>query len=105
MIAIGTMISLAYYLQVIAAIWMRPAPRRMPVMAGAAPEAAADSGLRVEVEPGRALRGGPSGGRCALVLGVVFVTAAATIFFGIYPDPLVEFANNAGEAVTDSVFG
>jgi NADH-quinone oxidoreductase subunit N len=106
MIAIGTMISLAYYLQVVAAIWMRPAPRRMPAMAGAAPgAAAADSGPRVEIEAGRALRGGPSGGRCALVLAVVFVTAAATIFFGIYPDPLVEFANNAGEAVTESVFG
>jgi NADH-quinone oxidoreductase subunit N len=105
MIAIGTMISLAYYLQVVAAIWMRPTPRRMPAMAGAAPGAAADSGARVEVEAGRALRGGPSGGRCALVLAVIMITAAATVLFGVYPDPLVEFANNAGEAVTESVFG
>ena len=35
MIVIGTMISLAYYLRVIAAIWMRPAPKLSPAMAGA----------------------------------------------------------------------
>ena len=43
MIAIGTMISLAYYLRVVAAIWMRPggasAPRRRPAIAGGSQEA------------------------------------------------------------------
>ena len=39
MIVIGSMISLAYYLRVIAAIWMRPAPRLSPAIAGASPEA------------------------------------------------------------------
>ena len=39
MIVIGSMISLAYYLRVIAAVWMRPAPRFAPAIAGAAPEA------------------------------------------------------------------
>ena len=107
MIAVGTMISLAYYLRVIAAVWMRPAPKRMPAMAGASPEADAmpSPGDRLEVEAGRALRGGPSGGRCALVLGALAISAGATIFFGIYPDPLVDFAENAGRALTEIVFG
>ena len=49
MIAVGTMISLAYYLRVIAAVWMRPAyhadptpetgHRALPAMAGGSPEA------------------------------------------------------------------
>ena len=46
-IAIGTMISLAYYLRVVAAVWMRPArgaagaraAAGMPAMAGGSPEA------------------------------------------------------------------
>ena len=48
MIAIGTMISLAYYLRVIAAVWMRPSaePARrasVPAMAGGSQEADARS--------------------------------------------------------------
>ncbi len=104
MIAIGTMISLAYYLKVVAAVWMRPAPKRLPAMAGAAPEAEPEPVAgRVEVRPGRALAGGPSGGRCSLVLGVLVLTAAATVAFGVYPDPLVEFAENAGRAVATMI--
>ena len=41
-IAVGTMISLAYYLRVVAAMWMRPegeAATGTPAIAGAAPEA------------------------------------------------------------------
>ncbi|HKJ35812.1 MAG TPA: NADH-quinone oxidoreductase subunit N [Solirubrobacterales bacterium] len=97
MIAIGTMISLAYYLRVVAAMWMRPAPRSLPATAG---------GGRAEVVAGRAIDGGgPSGGRCGLVLGAIVVAAAATIFFGVYPDPLVEFAENAGESISALLFG
>ncbi|TFG73270.1 MAG: NADH-quinone oxidoreductase subunit N [Solirubrobacterales bacterium] len=106
MIAIGTMISLAYYLRVIAAVWMRPAPKLMPAIAGAASDAdVAGGGGRPEVIAGRALRGGPSGGHCLLVLGVLALTAGATIAFGVYPDPLVDFADNAGRAVTEIIFG
>ncbi len=39
LVAIGSMISLAYYLRVIAAVWMSPKPKAMPAMAGASPEA------------------------------------------------------------------
>src|SRR4051795_12846613 len=38
-IAIGTMISLVYYLRVVAAVWMRPAAEPAPAMAGGSPEA------------------------------------------------------------------
>ena len=116
-IVIGTMVSLAYYLRVIAAIWMRPEPAAtvapMPAIAGAAPEADDD------VEgPGRPLtrpgsprhRRSPSsaiawGGRgCArpraLILVPALVCAAATVFFGVIPSPLVDWATNAGSSLT-----
>ena len=38
-IAVGTMISLAYYLRVVAAMWMRPEAGAVPAIAGASPEA------------------------------------------------------------------
>jgi hypothetical protein len=75
-------------------------------MAGASPEAVADGpapGERIEIEPGRAIGGGPSGGRNIVVLGAILLTAGATLFFGIYPDPLVDFAENAGTALADRV--
>ena len=107
MIVIGSMISLAYYLRVISAVWMRPAPRPVPAIAGAAPEADdADLPRRADAAaPGRALRGGPSGGRCLLVVGVAVIAAAATIAFGIWPSPLVDFAENAGESIAASLGG
>jgi NADH-quinone oxidoreductase subunit N len=97
MIAIGTMISLVYYLRVVTAIWMRPTPRTIPAMAGAAEGEAPPR--RSEVVPGRRLDGAPSGGRCALVLGVLTVSAGATVFFGILPAPLTEFAEHASEGL------
>ena len=76
MIVIGSMISLAYYLRVIAAIWMRPAPKSVPAIAGAAPEGDThdapqiDPPARGEPARGVTLVGGPSGGRCLLLVGV-----------------------------------
>ncbi len=91
LIVVGSMISLAYYLRVVAAIWMRPAPRPAPAIAGGSPAAGA--------RPGRALSGAPSGGRCWLVLGAMLIAAGATIFFGVIPSPLVDFAQHAGDAL------
>ena len=88
MIAIGTMISLAYYLRVIAAVWMRPAaertPTATPAMAGGSQEADA------QAEAGRHTR---------IIFALAAVAAAATVFFGIIPSPLVNWANAAGEAI------
>lgn len=109
MIAVGTMISLVYYLRVIAAIWMQPLPKLMPAMAGADPAAemgsdgtgaVETSGRTLEVEAGKAIAGGPSGGRSVAVLAVLAICAGGSIFFGIIPSPLVEFASNAGESIS-----
>jgi NADH-quinone oxidoreductase subunit N len=89
MIAIGTMISLAYYLRVMAAVWMRgeladerPAGA-VPAIAGASQEA--DAAV--------------SGANCKVIVGLALLAAAATVFFGVIPSPLVDWANQAGEAI------
>ena len=87
LIAVGTMISLAYYLRVVAAIWMRPAaaraPTAVPAIAGGSQEADAQA----------------RGARCPMIVGLTVLAAAATVFFGVIPAPLVDWAANAGEAI------
>jgi NADH-quinone oxidoreductase subunit N len=98
MIAIGTMVSLGYYLRVIAAVWMRPSARpntaerrvageAMPAIAGGSPEA--DEELPKH--------------RFGVVVVLATLAAAATVFFGIIPSPLVEWAQHAGAAITSSI--
>jgi NADH-quinone oxidoreductase subunit N len=103
-IAIGTMVSLAYYLRVVAAVWMRPAAgavpsAEMPAIAGGSPEADA-AALGTPEVPGRDPHGDPSGGRCPVVMVPTALAAAATIFFGVIPSPLVDWASAAGEALS-----
>jgi NADH-quinone oxidoreductase subunit N len=107
LVAIGSMISLAYYLRVVAAIWMSPKPKALPAMAGASPEAdgAPAPTVYTGAEPGRALDGDPSGGRCALVLTVLAICGVGLVGFGVYPEPLVDFASHAGAAISQMVFG
>jgi NADH-quinone oxidoreductase subunit N len=106
-IAIGTMISLAYYLRVVAAIWMRPkaepisAPASpLPAIAGGSPEADA---MPEPGEPKSAAPGGsgarPTGANCGVILGLMAAAAAATVFFGVVPSPLVDWASDAGAAI------
>jgi NADH-quinone oxidoreductase subunit N len=93
-IVIGSMISLAYYLRVIAAMWMQapePADRvavspstGQPVLAGGAADPDAP---RTQPE--------------AWLVAVLF--GAATLFFGIIPSPLFELAVQAGAALTNLV--
>ncbi len=85
-IAVGTMISLAYYLRVVAAMWMRPgdAPAATPAIAGASPEA----------DPVD-----PDAGRRIYLLAPALLAAAAVVFFGIIPEPLVSFAEHAGASL------
>ena len=89
MIAIGTMISLAYYLRVVAAVWMRPAAERrfygaMLAIAAAARRrpSTAGEGAPLQGDPRRhpARRGGDSVLRRP-------------------PSPLVDWAANAGESI------
>jgi NADH-quinone oxidoreductase subunit N len=94
-IVIGSMISLGYYLPVIAAMWMREAPSSetpeqigqpaggpLPVLAGGSPE------LDEEIEP-------RTGAQPEVVL-VALVAGAASIFFGIIPGPLFDLVHGVG---------
>ncbi len=85
-IAVGTMISLAYYLRVVAAMWMRPdgETAATPAIAGASPEADPID---------------PDAGRRIYLVAPALLAAAATVFFGIIPQPLVEFAQHAGASL------
>jgi NADH-quinone oxidoreductase subunit N len=89
-IAVGTMISLVYYLRVVAAMWMRPEGQpttgtaAAPLIAGASPEAD-------PIDPDAANR--------PYLLAPAILAAAAVIFFGIIPQPLVDFAQHAGASV------
>ncbi|HZO60784.1 MAG TPA: NADH-quinone oxidoreductase subunit N [Solirubrobacterales bacterium] len=84
-IAVGSMLSLVYYLRVIAAVWMGPATAPVPALAGGAPEAdpAVPRPSRAAVE----------------TTAVACVAAAATVFFGIIPSPLLDVAADAGRAL------
>jgi NADH-quinone oxidoreductase subunit N len=102
-IVVGSMISLAYYLPVVAAIWMRTAPAQsggarpgsagagsppgtgaLPAIAGGSPEA----------DPASAAgRGQPE------VLLVALLAGAATLFFGVIPQPLFDLVRGAGRGL------
>ncbi len=110
-LVIGSMISLGYYLRVIAAMWMRdevtasgpgiavgrpvptgrPGPGALAPIAGGSPEADALAGDG-PVDP----RGGFAFPEVTLV-AVVF--GAACIGFGIFPQPLFDLAAHAGRAI------
>jgi NADH-quinone oxidoreductase subunit N len=89
-IVIGSMVSLAYYLKVIAAMWMQDAPTPgaalattgHPAMAGGSAEA--DGASRIEFETWLV----------ALLFG------GATLFFGIVPSPLFDLAVDAGRSLS-----
>ncbi|MEO6496496.1 MAG: NADH-quinone oxidoreductase subunit N [Solirubrobacteraceae bacterium] len=85
-IVIGSMISLAYYLRVIAAMWMRPARAPQPALAGAALDV-------VPTEPTGPRKGG------AEVYGVAAVCGAAILFLGVFPRPVFELAEDVGRAL------
>jgi NADH-quinone oxidoreductase subunit N len=106
-IAVGTMISLAYYLRVVAAVWMRPSAERaapepapMPAIAGGSPEADAEE---VAAATDGAPRAPAPGTRCRTIIALTALAAAATVFFGVIPSPLVDWAANAGEAIAASL--
>jgi NADH-quinone oxidoreductase subunit N len=108
-IVVGSAISLAYYLRVVAAVWMHapeeatlPAAVRglpgavRPAIAGGSPEA--DAAESPERTAGRAGRGG-----YWEVTAVAVTCAIATVAFGIYPSPLFDVARAAGAALSHLV--
>ncbi|MGA2009647.1 MAG: NADH-quinone oxidoreductase subunit N [Solirubrobacteraceae bacterium] len=125
-LVIGSMISLGYYLRVVATIWMRPAEPstgpglgtrtlalgaiRLAPIAGGSPEADAGSDGGDDSAPGAGAAGGGAVGgvplsvsRSAPLGEIVFVAAlfaAASLVFGIFPSPLFDLAAHAGRAFT-----
>jgi len=106
-IVLGSAISLAYYLRVVAAVWLAapdvsraPAPLATPggrpAIAGGSPEADEDPGGTAAVAAG-----GPRRSRQLEVGIVAVVFAVLTIAMGIYPDPLFDVARDAGAALAD----
>jgi NADH-quinone oxidoreductase subunit N len=88
-IVVGSVISLGYYLRVIAAMWLGPvevevgapgAPRRLARVSGWSQEA--------------------QGVAQPEVLAVALIAAAAVIFFGIIPSPLFDLAKDVGTALS-----
>jgi NADH-quinone oxidoreductase subunit N len=123
-LVIGSMISLGYYLRVVAAIWMSaPTPAPVPAttsapgglapIAGGSPEAdeLADgggagngmSGGDGEAGDGLSATGDGTSARPSPFEPVTFIAvlfAAASVFFGIFPTPLFKLAAHAGRAIT-----
>jgi NADH-quinone oxidoreductase subunit N len=120
-IVIGSMISLGYYLPVIAAMWMREAPAAQehedsPALSGALPAIAGGS-PELDEEPGHDTPAnedadGPSAHRDPMpgsrqtvsgpqpeVVFVAVLAGAATLFFGILPQPLFNLVHGAGSAL------
>jgi NADH-quinone oxidoreductase subunit N len=119
MIVVGSMLSLAYYLSVVAAIWMREAPSGapqpaspgprlpggLPAIAGGSSELdaarggddGADEAPAAEPAPGAAATraGGVLRTQPEVAL-VALLAAGATIFFGIIPGPLFDLVHGAG---------
>ena len=97
MIAIGTMISLAYYLRVVATVWMSPAAEESAeskIDTAAVPDYLAGAPAEDEfLDPDADRRG-------YLVLPAI-AGAALSVFFGVIPQPLVEFAQHAGNDLVD----
>ena len=95
MIAVGTMISLAYYLRVVATVWMSPAAEESAeakIDTAAVPDYLAGAPAEDEfLDPDADRRG-------YLVLPAI-AGAALSVFFGVIPQPLVEFAQHAGNAL------
>jgi NADH-quinone oxidoreductase subunit N len=105
-LVIGSMISLGYYLRVVAALWMRPSVAA-PVPVPAAGPAAGDAGELAPIAGGSLEADewdeGPGAAGASFAYPEVVVVAvgfaAAVIFFGIFPTPLFNLAAHAANAI------
>jgi NADH-quinone oxidoreductase subunit N len=125
-IVIGSMISLGYYLPVIAAMWMREAPTlgtgaregttafpgaTLPAIAGGSPELDDEAGHAAPTNSEEQTHGAQANGEAPPpgaspvsgpqpeVVLVAVLAGAATIFFGILPQPLFNLVHGAGSAL------
>ena len=97
-LVVGSMISLGYYLRVVATMWMGAATTPQPAyppIAGASPEADT-APASVALAPDQAVPH-PEVALVAVLFG------AASVFFGIVPQPLFHLASHAGAAIASLV--
>jgi NADH-quinone oxidoreductase subunit N len=87
-LVVGAMISLGYYLRVVAAVWMSPQGARSPAPAQATIAPIAGGSQEADKLP------------YPEIVAVAALFAAATLFFGIIPGPLFHLACHAGAALT-----
>jgi NADH-quinone oxidoreductase subunit N len=88
-IVLGSAVSLTYYLRIVAAMWMREAPRPVPAIAGGSSEIPAEA---INVA-------GPREAGWE-VTAVAIVCAVATIALGVIPGPVFDLARDAGSALS-----
>jgi NADH-quinone oxidoreductase subunit N len=89
-IVVGSMISLVYYLRVIAVMWMTPLRIRMPELPYRRTRVRPVSGWSPEADA----RAQPEVAFVAILMG------AATVFFGIIPAPLFHLAHDVGTSLS-----
>jgi len=107
-IVIGSMISLGYYLPVIAAMWMREAPAGEGLPGPSSPSASAPeptvgalpvlAGGSPEIDEQAQALTSASGPQPEVVL-VAVLAGAATLFFGVIPQPLFNLVHGVGSAL------
>ena len=73
--------------------------RRSPAARRSAPSGGNEPGAADASFPKPPPEGPLGASRCALVVGAGVICAAATVAFGVYPDPLVDWASAAGESL------
>jgi NADH-quinone oxidoreductase subunit N len=109
-IVIGSMISLGYYLPVIAAMWMRDAPAEeggaralrpvsaggpLPALAGGSPELDLSADAAAAVDP----HSQASAGVQPEVACVAILAGAGVLFFGVIPQPLFDLVHQVGNGL------
>jgi NADH-quinone oxidoreductase subunit N len=99
---------LAYYLRVVAAVWMHGPVESATGLVGPGAVRPAIAGGSVEADEEARASGRTPGAMVGLlrqpeVVLVAVVCAAATIAFGVYPEPLLDVARDAGNAITSLV--
>ena len=105
-IVIGSMISLGYYLPVIATMWTDSVPGgaaistpgAIPAIAGGSPELDDDPEGPMS-SPGASAAAAAAKPRQPEVAFVAILAGAATIFFGIIPQPLFNLVHGVGSAL------
>ena len=94
-IVLGSAISLAYYLRVVAAVWMSAPDEARGSSRVVAPGTARPAIAGGSQEADEVLVAPSTGTGVGWVTAVAVVCAIATIAIGIYPEPLLNVANDA----------